>query len=153
MTLGKRALRLAIPLVGGIFLGAVAVNCRREPSPVPSQTASEIAHATFQVTSANFQDEVLQSDQPVMVDLWAPWCAPCRQLAPVVAELGQEYQGRVKIGNLNIDEHPAISQRYEVDTIPTLLFFHNGKLLGRMWGVQSKSTIAAKLDEILAALN
>jgi len=105
--------------------------------------------AELQLTDATFKKEVLESAQPVLVDLWAPWCGPCRMLGPVVDELAQEYAGRAVVGKLNTDENSDTMTAYRVSAIPTLLFFKGGKLVEQMVGVQSKATIKAKLDSLL----
>ena len=100
-------------------------------------------------TNDNFDQDVLQASEPVLVDFWAPWCGPCKMLGPVVEELAGEMDG-VKIGKVNIDEHPEISGKYGVMSIPTLLFFKDGKVMDQMVGVQSKGTIQSKLEELKA---
>jgi thioredoxin 1 len=107
--------------------------------------------AELQLTDATFEKEVLKSDKPVLVDLWAPWCGPCRMLGPVVEELAKEYAGKAVIGKLNTDENSATMETYRVSAIPTLLFFNKGKLVEQMVGVQSKAALKAKLDALLAA--
>ena len=94
----------------------------------------------------NFAAEVLQSDRPVLVDFWATWCGPCRQIAPMIEELAAEYQGTVKVGKLNIDESPGIAQEYKVFSIPTLVVFQNGQDVQRFIGVQPKAKIKEALD-------
>jgi thioredoxin 1 len=103
------------------------------------------------LTDATFEMEVLKSDKPVLVDLWAPWCGPCRMLGPVVEELATEYAGKAVVGKLNTDENSDTMATYRVSAIPTLLFFKSGKLVDQMVGVQSKAAIKAKLDALLTA--
>lgn len=105
----------------------------------------------LQLTDASFEAEVLKSDKPALVDLWAPWCGPCRMLSPVVDELAGEYAGKVVVGKLNTDENAATMTAYRVSAIPTLLYFKGGKLVDQSVGVQSKSAIKARLDALLAA--
>ena len=107
---------------------------------------------TDSVTSldqTNFETEVAEG--PAMVDFWATWCGPCRQLSPVVDELASEYEGRVRVGKVNLDDNQEIAIRYGVQAIPTLLFLRDGQIVDRIVGVQSKGAIAAKLDQLSAA--
>jgi len=103
----------------------------------------------LQLTDATFKKEVLESSKPVLVDLWAPWCGPCRMLGPVIEELSSEYAGKAVVGKLNTDENAETMTAYRVSAIPTLLFFKGGKLADQMVGVQSKAAIKAKLDALL----
>ncbi|MDA1182635.1 MAG: thioredoxin [Bacteroidetes bacterium] len=97
-------------------------------------------------TSSNFNEIVLQSDKPVLVDFWAEWCGPCRMIGPVVDELANEYDGKAVIGKLNVDENPDISTNYAVRSIPTLLVFKNGQIVDKIVGAASKQTIASKIE-------
>jgi thioredoxin 1 len=97
-------------------------------------------------TDANFQQEVLQSQDPVLVDFWAPWCGPCRAIAPLIAQLASEYTGSVKVGKVNIDDHPGPAQNYNVMNIPTLLLFKGGEVVERFVGVQPKERLQQALD-------
>jgi len=107
--------------------------------------------AELNLTDASFKTEVLESSKPVLVDLWAPWCGPCRMLGPVVEELAAEYAGKAVVGKLNTDENSDTMTAYRVSAIPTLLFFKGGKLVEQLVGVQPKSVIKAKLDALIAA--
>jgi thioredoxin len=99
------------------------------------------------ITDQSFEGEVLQtSGRPVLVDCWAPWCGPCRMIAPVLDQLAAESQGLYRITKLNVDENPQIASRFQIASIPTLLIFKDGKLIDRLIGVQPKQTIAERLQ-------
>ncbi|MDF2586760.1 MAG: hypothetical protein K0S41_601 [Anaerocolumna sp.] len=98
-------------------------------------------------TDENFQTEVLNSDQLVLVDFYADWCGPCKMMAPIIDELAGEYEGNVKIGKLNVDESPSTSSKYRVMSIPTLLFVKNGEVVDNIVGAVSKAQVVAKIDQ------
>ena len=100
------------------------------------------------VNDNTFEAEVLKSDLPTLVDLWAPWCGPCVQIGPIVEEIAGEYAGRFKIAKLNIDENPAVTQKLGIRAIPTLLFYKDGSLRDRIVGTPGKKSIVAKLDAL-----
>jgi thioredoxin 2 len=102
------------------------------------------------VTDATFAAEVERSPVPVLLDLWAPWCGPCRMIAPVIEELAWEMAGRVKFAKLNVDENPATAARFKVSSIPTLLILKGGQETDRIVGVQPKSEIARRLQRVSA---
>ncbi|MBL7811276.1 MAG: thioredoxin [Bacteroidetes bacterium] len=101
-------------------------------------------------TSGNWTEQVLQSDKPVLVDLWAEWCGPCRMIGPIVDELAKEYDGKAVVGKLNVDENPDIAANYGVRSIPTLLVFKGGQLVDKIVGAVPKPNIAQKLEAQLA---
>ena len=98
------------------------------------------------LTKNNFRDEVLNSDIPVLVDFWATWCGPCRMVAPIVEEIADEYDGRIKVGKVNVDEEPELSMQFRVASIPTLMVFKNGQLVNTAVGYRPKADILALLD-------
>ena len=98
------------------------------------------------VSDADFQNEVLSSEVPVLVDFWAEWCGPCRMVGPVVDELAGEYKGKAVVGKLNVDTEGAVAQQFGVRNIPTLLVFKNGEIVDKQVGATSKQVLAAKLD-------
>ena len=102
-----------------------------------------------EVSDRNFQEEVLKSTIPVLVDFWAPWCMPCRMLAPTIEKLAEENQGKLKVCKLNTDENQNISAQYGIQGIPTLIVFKEGKEVGRTVGVMSKEKLQEKLDPVL----
>jgi thioredoxin 1 len=102
------------------------------------------------LTSTNFQAEVLDSRQPVLVDFWAEWCMPCREMKPVMKELANDFAGRAKICQLNVDDHPRIASEYKIKGIPAFLIFHRGKLVERIiGGGKSKTVFAGKLNPLV----
>ena len=102
-----------------------------------------------EITEINFEDEVIKSPQPVVIDLWAEWCMPCRMIAPIIEELAQEYDGKVKFGKLNVDENRNIAIRYSIQAIPTLLIFKDGQLVQKLVGLRSKADLEREIDSLL----
>ena len=105
--------------------------------------------STIDVTDQDFQEKVLDSDKPVLVDFWAEWCGPCKAIAPMLSELAEEYRDKVTIVKLNVDENPKTSQRFNVRSIPTLILFKNGQVEGQKVGALRKSDLVAFLDSKL----
>jgi len=106
--------------------------------------------SSVKVTSQNWEQEILKSASPVMVDFWAEWCGPCRMIAPTVEELATEYNGKLKVCKLNTDENPDIAGRYQIMGIPSLLFFKEGKLIDKIVGAASKKQFKDKIEVILS---
>ena len=102
------------------------------------------------LTEGNFSQEVLKSTTPVVVDFWAEWCGPCKMIAPVLDELATEYDGKLKIGKVNIDEHQQLAITYGINSIPTLLFFKNGQVADQVTGMRSKRDLKTSFDRVLA---
>jgi len=100
----------------------------------------------LEFTTANFDNEVVKSDIPVLVDFWAEWCGPCRMIGPIVDEIGKEMQGQLKVGKVNVDLDPAIAQKYAIRNIPTLLVFKGGDVVDKIIGAMPKPQLVAKLQ-------
>ncbi|GAB4329214.1 MAG: thioredoxin [Calditrichia bacterium] len=101
-------------------------------------------------TDANFEQEVLQSDVPVVVDFWAIWCGPCKMIAPIIEELAGEYEGKVKIGKMDVDKNPNTAVKFGIRSIPTVLYFKDGKVVEQIIGAYPKSHFVDKLEKLLA---
>ncbi len=105
--------------------------------------------AEFIFTDANFDTEALKSSIPVLVDCYAVWCGPCKMMAPTIEELAEEYMGKVLVGKIDVDENPAVAEKYGIQSIPTLLFIKNGEVVDRVVGIQSKDKLMDKLDALV----
>lgn len=101
-----------------------------------------------ELTDANFEEKVINSDKPVLVDFWAEWCGPCRMVGPIVEELHGEYEGKAVIGKVNVDENPGVSAKYGIRNIPTVLFFKGGEIVDKQVGAAPKTAYSGKLDAI-----
>lgn len=101
--------------------------------------------AEITLTQENFEEEVLKSDKPVLVDFWAVWCGPCQMLGPTIEELAEEYEGKVKVGKVNVDEQPELARQYGIMSIPTLIYFKDGQVAEQTMGVQPKESIVAMM--------
>ena len=97
----------------------------------------------IELTAENFNEEVLESDLPVLVDFWATWCGPCRMIAPIVEEIAAEYDGKVTVGKVNVDDEPELAHAFEINSIPTLMVFKNGEVAGTLVGLRKKEEIVA----------
>jgi thioredoxin 1 len=105
--------------------------------------------SALQVTDATFKQEVLESDVPVLVDFWAPWCGPCRMVAPIVDEIAGQYEGQVKVVKLNTDENPSVASQYGIRSIPTLMIFKSGQKVDMVVGAVPKTTLSNTLEKYL----
>lgn len=103
----------------------------------------------MEITEANFDEVVLKSDKPVLVDFWAEWCGPCRMIGPIVEEISQEMAGKVLVGKVDVDSNNGIATRYGIRNIPTILFFKNGEIADKQVGAVPKSTLVNKLNALL----
>ena len=105
--------------------------------------------STLHFTDANFKKEVLESNLPVLVDFWAAWCGPCKMIAPFIDDLAKEYAGKMKIGKLDVDSNSKVVTQYGVMSIPTIIFFKNGKIMNQLVGAVSKHDLKRKIEENL----
>lgn len=105
--------------------------------------------ATFEITDTNFETEVLESDQPVLLDFWAEWCQPCRMLAPTIDQLASEYEGRAKIGKVDTDSNRDISIKYGISAIPTVILFKDGEVKKKFVGLTGKDAFKSAIDALL----
>ncbi len=103
----------------------------------------------LEITTQNFDEMVLNSDKPVLIDFWAEWCGPCRMVGPIVDDLHKHYEGKAIVGKVNVDEQQEIAAKYGIRNIPTILFFKNGEIVDKNVGVSPKSDLAKKIDVLL----
>lgn len=103
----------------------------------------------LEITDSNFEELVLKTDKPVLVDFWAEWCGPCRMVAPIVAEIAKDYEGKAIVGKLDVDSNPGVAMQYGIRNIPTILFFKNGEVADKQVGAVPKSVLTAKIEALL----
>ena len=103
----------------------------------------------LEITTANFEETVINSDKPVLVDFWAEWCGPCRMVGPIVDELQVDYEGKAVVGKVNVDDEQEIAAKYGIRNIPTILFFKDGEIVDKNVGVAPKADLAKKMDVLL----
>ncbi len=109
----------------------------------------KIKNMAIEVTDGNFEELVLKSDKPVIVDFWAEWCGPCRMVGPIVEEIGKDYDGKAIVTKLDVDSNPGVTQKYGIRNIPTILFFKNGEIADKQVGAVPKSALVNKLEALL----
>jgi thioredoxin 1 len=149
----KIAARLILTTALLATLGILVQGCGKNTSGAAKQNTSgkggtHMGEVT-EVSQATFEDEVVKSDKPTLVDFWAPWCGPCKMLSPTVEELAGEYAGKLKVVKLNTDQNSEVAGQYSIRGIPTLIFFKDGKEIDRIVGVQSKTALVEKIESVI----
>jgi thioredoxin 1 len=136
---------VALLLLGlaGLISGCGEASRSRETAPDDPRL--------LKLTKANFRSEVLEARQPVLVDFWAAWCGPCRMVAPIVSELAGEFDGRAKVGKVDVDVETALAEEYKISAIPALLIFKDGKVVDQVIGAASKAELKARLERFVGA--
>lgn len=114
---------------------------------------NNLNNSEITLTDQNFLQEVIKSNVPVLVDFWAEWCIPCQMVAPIIAEIADIFNGKIKIGKLNVDHNPSVSAAFEIEAIPTIILFHNQKIIKKFVGVSAKSVIVDSINSVLVSKN
>ncbi len=103
----------------------------------------------LEITDANFDEQVMKSEKPVILDFWAEWCGPCRMVGPIVNEIGEEYADKAIVGKVNVDENPGVTSKFGIRNIPTIIFFKGGEVVDKQVGAVPKQVLAAKLEKLI----
>ena len=147
----QRALFTGLAFLTAMLTGCEPTTEMGSASQAEQNAATAVGeHHTVELTTANFETLVLNSEQPVLVDFWAAWCGPCRQISPMVEALAKEYDDRFVVGKVNVDQHGAIAAQYEIASIPTLLYFKNGQVVKKTVGVVSEDTLRRQMEEVIS---
>jgi thioredoxin 1 len=139
-----RIFSLIVPVITLFMLADSRLAKHRSPETILTGNHNNTGGAA-EFTDANFEKKVLSSDKLTLVDFWAEWCGPCRAMGPVVEDLAKEYSGKVNIGKLNVDHNPNVCVKYNITSIPTILFIKNGKVVDKVVGVNPKSKLEKKI--------
>ncbi len=147
----QRALFTGLAFLTAMLTGCEPTTEMGSASQAEQNAATAVGeHHTVELTTANFETLVLNSEQPVLVDFWAAWCGPCRLISPMVEALAKEYDDRFVVGKVNVDQHGAIAAQYEIASIPTLLYFKNGQVVKKTVGVVSEDTLRSQMEEVIS---
>lgn len=156
--LSRQGKRLEVNIPAGVKTGSIVKlsNALRLTDGYPGDVLIDIKvkeekmpTEVIEINDRNFEDEVLKCGLPVMVDFWAPWCGPCRMVAPITEKLAEEYAGRLKSCKLNVDENPQIASKYQVMSIPQIFFFSDGKVVDKSIGAVPESSLRSKVESVL----
>lgn len=156
--LSRQGKKLEVSIPAGVKTGSVVklANALQltdgQPGDILIQVKvkeEKLAAGVIEINDGSFEEEVLKSSLPVMVDFWAPWCGPCRMIAPVAEKLAEEYEGRLKLCKLNVDENPQTASKYKVMSIPQILFFKGGEIVDESTGAVPESVLRSKAESVL----
>lgn len=156
--LPRQGKKLEVSIPAGVKTGSVVklVNAQQvtdgHPGDILIQVSvkeQRIAAGVIEINDGNFENEVLNCSLPVMVDFWAPWCGPCRMIAPITEKLAEDYEDRLKLCKLNVDENPQTASKYQVVSIPQILFFKNGEIVDESTGAVPESVLRSKAESVL----